>query len=216
MSTQLFLIRHGESIWNAEGRIQGQPDPPLSELGQQQANALGHRLSNLALAALYTSPMARVRQTSAAIAAPHPITPAIEPAFLEVHLGSWEGQRASDFSDDETARYRAWEHDPTSVTPPGGETMTSALDRIAPALDRILEAHVDTTIAVVTHSIIGRVALSYLLGCGVVLVPRLRLKRASVTKLRVRQGIIVIERLSDTNHLRPLPRGDGNDGRVSP
>jgi broad specificity phosphatase PhoE len=204
MGTQLLLLRHGESTWNAEGRIQGQADPPLSELGRRQASALGRRLSNLTLETVYTSAAERGRETSSAIAAPHAVTPAIEPALLELHLGSWQGRRMSDFTEEEALLYRAWERDPTSVTPPGGETITSALNRIAPVLDDILETHAGTSIVLVTHSIIGRVALSYLLGFGVELVPRLRLKKASVTKLRVQNGMTVMEQLSDTAHLRSL------------
>src|SRR5437588_2315277 len=120
-STQLLLIRHGESTWNAEERIQGQADPPLSELGQRQAGALGHRLSRLPLGALYTSPAERGRQTSTTIAAPHGLAPGVEPALLELHLGAWEGRRVSDLTNEEAACYRAWELDPTSGSPPGGE-----------------------------------------------------------------------------------------------
>jgi broad specificity phosphatase PhoE len=205
MSRQLLLIRHGESIWNAEGRIQGQADPPLSEVGRRQADALGRRLSHLALTSIYTSPAQRARETGTAIAAPHALIPEIKPALLELHLGSWQGRRLSDLSDEEAACCRAWEQDPTSASPPGGENIDGALDRISPTLDHILESHTDGTLAIVTHSIIGRVALSYLLGCGVRLVPRLRLKKASITKLRVQHGIAVLERLSDTSHLRSIP-----------
>jgi probable phosphoglycerate mutase len=152
-----------------------------------------------------TSPSERGLETSAAVAAPHALTPEIEPAFLELHLGSWQGRLMSDFTDEEALHYRAWEQDPTSVTPPNGETMNSALNRIAPVLDKLLVTHAGTTVVIVSHSIIGRVALSYLLGFGVELVPLLRLKKASVTKLRVHNGMTIMERLSDTAHLRSLP-----------
>ncbi|HEY8685162.1 MAG TPA: histidine phosphatase family protein [Chloroflexota bacterium] len=204
MTTQLLLIRHGESTWNAESRIQGQADPPLSELGRRQAAALGRRLSDLASAALYTSPAVRARETSEAIAEPHGLIPRIEPALLEVHLGSWQGHRVSELSDEETAQFRAWERDPTALSPPGGETTSAALERVAPLLDRLLGNHAGDTVVIVTHSILGRVALSYLLGTGIQLVPRLRIKKASITKLRVQREMAILERLSDTSHLRSL------------
>src|SRR5579859_5673048 len=135
MTTHLLLIRHGESTWNAEGRIQGQADPPLSELGRRQAAALGDRLSNLTPAALYTSPALRARETSEVIAASGNFTLQIEPALLEVHLGSWQGHLMTELSDEEMARFGAWERDPTALSPPGGETTSSALERIAPFLE---------------------------------------------------------------------------------
>jgi phosphoserine phosphatase len=203
-TTQLLLIRHGESTWNAEGRIGGQADPPLSELGRRQAAALGHRLSKLAALALYTSPATRTRETSEAIAEYHDLTPQIEPALLEVNLGSWQGLRESELSDDDKTRYRNWEFDPSTISPPGGESILAALERVSPALKRIFEDHRGGTVLVVTHSIIGRVALSHLLGTDVRLVPRLRVKKASITKLRLQNGIVILERLSDTGHLRSL------------
>lgn len=201
--TQLLLIRHGESTWNAEGRIQGQADPPLSALGRRQAEAIAHRLAKLSIAALYTSSATRARATSAAIAAPHGLSPELEPALLELNLGAWQGCLLSDLPDEEARRFHAWEHDPATTPPPGGETLADAQERIAPVLERILETHTGT-IVVVTHSIAARIALSYLLDANLRLVPRLRVKKASVTKLRVEHGLTVLERLSDTSHLRSL------------
>lgn len=204
IGAHLILIRHGESTWNAEGRIQGQADPPLSELGRRQAAALGERLSNLTPATLFTSPALRARETSEVIAASGNFKLQIEPALHEVHLGSWQGRLLTELSDEEIARFGAWERDPTALSPPGGETTSSALERIVPFLERMLGRYEGGSVVIVTHSILGRVALSYLLGTDLQLVPRLRIKKGSLTKLSVQRGMAVLERLSDTSHLRSL------------
>jgi broad specificity phosphatase PhoE len=204
MTTQLLLVRHGESTWNSEGRIQGQADPPPSHTGELQAEALAQRLRRTALEAVVCSPALRAHHTARAIGNPHSIGPFDDARLLEVNLGTWQGRRVSDLSDEESAHYRAWEIDPISVSPPGGETLDSALARVAPAMECLLRDHAGGTIVVVTHSITGRVALSHLLGAGVTLAPRLLMKKGSITKLRLEHGHAVLERLSDTAHLRSL------------
>ena len=75
--TRLMLIRHGRSTWNAEGRIQGQADPPLDEMGREQARRLAERLHGEPIVALYTSPLLRARETAGIIgqALDVPVTP---------------------------------------------------------------------------------------------------------------------------------------------
>lgn len=209
MTTQLLLIRHGASIWNAEGRIQGQADPPLSELGRRQADALGSRLQHTDLAAVYCSPAARAHDTAMSIAAPHGLVARKERGLLEVDLGVWQGGLVSALEGHAAVQYRDWERDPASLVPPKGESLEDALARVSATLQTIVDQHTGNTVVVVTHSIIGRVALSYLLGCHLGLVSRLHMKQASIAKVRIENGVAVLERLSDTKHLLSLIHHEG-------
>lgn len=204
MTTQLLLVRHGESTWNAEGVVQGRSDPPLSPLGATQAQAIAQRLASTELAGLYCSPATRAYDTALAIDQPHGRKPQCEPDLVEVNLGSWQGEHVCDLMQDASARYRDWERDPTSIRPPGGETIAEVYGRVAPVFDLILATHPTGTVAVVTHSIVGRVAICRLLGASLDLMARLRLKKASITKLRIDHGMGVLERLGDTRHLSGL------------
>ncbi len=204
MSTRLFLVRHGESVWNAAGRLQGQADPPLSTRGLQQAYALAEAFGTRPLAAIYCSPLVRAHATASYIAAPHGLCPCVAAAFQEVHLGRWQGNHPAAWSDDARARYAAWRADPALVTPPGGEALDDVRARVAPALDALVGRHSDASVVVVTHSIAGRVALCHLLDIGLALVPRLKLKQASITLVRRDAGGAVLERLGDTGHLDVL------------
>ncbi len=212
MSTRLFLVRHGESVWNAAGRLQGQADPPLSARGLQQAYALAEAFSARPLAAIYCSPLARAHTTASYIAAPHGLCPRVAAAFQEVHLGRWQGDHPAAWSDhpaawsdDMRARYAAWHTAPALVTPPGGEALDDVRARVASALDALVAAHPDASVVVVTHSIAGRVALCHLLDIGLELIPRLKLKQASITLVRRDVGGAVLERLGDTSHLDAPP-----------
>ena len=209
MSTRVFLVRHGESLWNAEGRLQGQADPPLSPRGVEQARALAEAFRARPLAASYTSPLARAHATATAIGAPHDLRPRVEAALREIHLGSWQGVKPATLHADMRASYQVWRVDPVAVTPPGGEAARAVLARVAPVLDAIVAAHPDATVVVVTHSIVGRVVLCHLLGAGLDLVPRLKLKQASIALMRLDGDGAGLERLGDLSHLDAIaPAGD--------
>jgi broad specificity phosphatase PhoE len=204
MSTRLFLVRHGESIWNAEQRVQGQADPPLSTLGLQQASALAGTLRTRPLAAVYCSPLARARQTAAQISAPHGLSPCVEDALRELSLGEWQGQARAALHTDTASLYRMWCAHPMTVRPPGGETLHEALTRVGPAVESVVAQHPGATVVLVMHSIVGRVLLCHLLGTGLELVPRLKLKTASISVVRLTDGKAVLERLGDISHLGAL------------
>jgi broad specificity phosphatase PhoE len=193
MSTRLFLVRHGESVWNAEGRAQGQADPPLSARGIGQAYALAGALGARSIDAVYCSPLARATATASTIAAPHDLVPCVAAGLREVHLGSWQGRALADLD--------AAGDGCTVIAAPDGETLAAARDRVAPVINAILTARAGHTIVVVTHSIIGRVILCHLLRASLDLVPRLKLKQASLSMLRLDGDGAVLERLGDTHHL---------------
>lgn len=204
MTIRLFLVRHGESIWNAERRIQGRADPSLSDLGTRQAAALSDAFRSRPIDVVMCSSLVRAHVTAAAIGAPHGLEPRVETALSEIHLGSREGQRSdtvgalpSDLSGDRAIQGgETW--------PPDGETLHQAWRRVAPVIDGIVSSHSDATIVLVTHSIIGRIVICHLLGAGLELVPHLKLKLASVSMVRCDEHGAVLERLGDTNHLRRL------------
>jgi broad specificity phosphatase PhoE len=204
VSTKLLIVRHGESVWSREGHVQGQGDPQLSPLGCHQAEALAEALRVRRLAAVYTSPLLRAQETARAICRPHALHPIVEPVLREVDLGAWQGRNVADLEADPASGYRSWRRNPMALAPPGGETLDRAAARVVPTVMAMARAHTDAMIALVTHSIIGRVLLCHFLQTSLELVPRLKLKKASITTLRVQNDGAVLEALGDTAHLRSL------------
>jgi probable phosphoglycerate mutase len=84
------MVRHGETAWNAEGRVQGQTDVPLSAIGEAQARAVGAALAGLRFDALYASDLARVRQTAGPAAAALGLAPRLDARLRERHYGKFE------------------------------------------------------------------------------------------------------------------------------
>jgi probable phosphoglycerate mutase len=156
MNTELILIRHGETAWNRERRMQGQTDTPLSDTGRAQADAVGRRLARHPFAALYSSDLARAWETAAAIARAHERSHDIrrEPALRERTFGVFEGLTYDEMAQrypDEHARFSA--RDPDYAVP-GGESPRQFFERSLACLDAIARAHEGESVVVVTHGLV--------------------------------------------------------------
>lgn len=136
-----FLVRHGETDWNAAGRAQGQAQVPLNATGRAQAQALAARLRPLRFSAAYASDLRRVTETAAPIL--HGRDPPLVtlPALREKSFGEWEGMTFAEMEARYPERYAELFSDGGSFAPPGGESDRKLLRRVAAAVDRLREAH---------------------------------------------------------------------------
>jgi len=154
MTTELILIRHGETAWNRERRMQGQTNTPLSEVGRAQAEAVGARLARHPFSALYSSDLARAWDTAAAIARASGREILGDPALRERTFGVFEGLTYDEMSQrypDEHARFTA--RDPDYAVP-GGESPRQFYQRSLTCLERIAAAHAGECVVVVTHGMV--------------------------------------------------------------
>ena len=151
-ATRICLVRHGETSWNAEKRIQGNIDVGLNEAGLAQAEAAARWLSPLAIEALYSSDLQRARQTAQGLAGVLKLAPILRPEFRERRYGLFEGltyeQSRSRYPD----VYSLFEERvPDFVIPYGGESLQQLHLRVSTGLRRLVDEHRGQTIAVVTH-----------------------------------------------------------------
>ena len=164
MTTRVLLIRHGATVLCAEDRFAGATDVALSEEGQQQASALGERLAEAEIAAVYASPMQRTIATAKFIAARHALPLITDTALREIDHGHWEQLTRREVEQRFPAEYADWETDPFTFAPEGGESGLSVMARALPALRRIVVANTDSTVAIVSHKATIRLMLCSLLG----------------------------------------------------
>jgi probable phosphoglycerate mutase len=153
--TEVLLIRHGETDWNAERRLQGHLDIPLNAEGRRQAAALGQALSGEKLDAVIASDLLRARQTAQQIAAPRGMTIHIEPGLRERCYGAFEGMLYADIGERYPEAFAAWKERDIDARFPEGENVAETLrefsDRAVGAITRIASAGKYRRIAVVTH-----------------------------------------------------------------
>jgi len=161
---KIFIARHGETTWNAEGRIQGHSDPALSPKGHEQSLILLERLKGRSLSAIYTSTLQRSVLTAEPTAAYFNLPIQKQPELDEIGFGILEGKML--VSPDEETR-REWERfrdDRWVYRIPGAENYTDVANRVKPFSERILFQHPQEEILVVGHRVVNRLLVGMLLG----------------------------------------------------
>ncbi|MEJ2367810.1 MAG: histidine phosphatase family protein [Acidobacteriota bacterium] len=162
---RLYLVRHGETAWNSENRIQGSVDVPLSEKGLRQARALGDYLAEGAhgIDRIYTSDLSRSFETGRVVARRLGLPePHCSPLLRETHCGEWEGRRIDDLREKEPGTYWNW-IDHADVPCPGGESILQVRDRVARFFFEENGLNDAPTVLIVGHGLLNRMVLSVLL-----------------------------------------------------
>ena len=163
-TTRLYLVRHGATQLSAEDRFAGAVNVELSEEGKFQAGRLAERLADDSIAAVYCSPLTRTVQTATILAGPHQLPLIQENGLREIHHGHWEGMRRADVEAQFTEEYEAWEEDPFTFAPQGGEAGVNVIARALPVIRKIVLEHRGQNVIVVSHKATLRLLISSLLG----------------------------------------------------
>lgn len=151
MKTKLLLIRHGETAWNAEHRIQGQLDIPLSPLGMLQSARLAECLADEPIAAVFSSELSRAWLTAAPLAARLGLEVTAEPRLRERSFGIFEGLTLDEIAERHPAEFAQWRARELPWRPPGGESGQQLIDRVLAAVADITAGHVGRTVVLVSH-----------------------------------------------------------------
>lgn len=162
--TRLFMVRHGATELSAEDRFAGAVDVELSKEGRHQARKLAQRLADDSIAAVYCSPLKRTMQTASILAKPHDLPLKVDEGLREIHHGHWEGMRRSDVESQFPEEYAAWEEDPFTFAPLGGEAGVNVIARALPVIRKIVLEHRGQNVIVVSHKATLRLLISSLLG----------------------------------------------------
>lgn len=201
MATELVLVRHGETAWNTESRIQGHSDSPLTALGLLQARAIAARLAGESFDALLTSDLGRARDTASAIAG-RTGHHAIEDARLrERSFGVAEGLTYGELDyqyPDVFSRVR--ETDPDSRIPEG-ESRREFHERVVAAFTAVAEVHEGKRIVVVTHGGVLAILYRHVHGLGIATPHPIPIVNASYNVLGFDSGSWQLRRWGDTAHL---------------
>lgn len=164
MTTRLYLVRHGATPLTAEDRFSGSENVHLSDEGRAQVHRLARRLQDDELSAIYCSPLDRTMETAGIIAEPHHMNLISKDGLREISHGHWEGLTRKEVEEKFSEEYTAWESDPFTFAPEGGESGISVLARALPVIREIVVNHQDKNILVVSHKATLRLIISSLLG----------------------------------------------------
>jgi probable phosphoglycerate mutase len=163
-ATRILLVRHGETDWNAAGRIQGHSDTPLNAAGREQARRTAQRLASEPVRALYSSDLARASETATIIGQTLGLPVATSLRLRERQYGAWEGLTAAEIQARYPEQFAQWRARSTDFAPPQGETRAQLLTRALAELQTIARRHVREAVVVVTHGGFCYVFINHILG----------------------------------------------------
>jgi Fructose-2,6-bisphosphatase len=197
---RLILIRHGETLWNKEGRIQGTSDIELSAVGIEQARLLALSLKDQPIGAIHASPLKRALQTAQIINEHHHKEVQTNRDLMEMDQGDFEGFSFKELMARQKDFLNKWIADPASVKMPNGESLAELQARAWRALETIISK--EETALVVAHNFtiaailcrIKKISLSDFRGNSV--------GTASKTIIHFQNGEPLIETLNDRSHLQ--------------
>lgn len=205
MKTEVYLIRHGESLGNLRGQFQGQTDWDLTELGYRQAACAAKFFDDIHVDAVYASDLCRAFHTAEAVAARKGLQTIPEPGFREISAGVWEGRPFTELRAEYPESYEIWRTDIGRACPDGGESVAALYERVRATLDRICAANPGKTLVVGTHAVPIRVLMTVLGGRPIEDAAQQDwVSNASVTKLCWVDGTYTIEFADAHDHLGDL------------
>lgn len=196
---QLILIRHGETLWNKEGRIQGTSDIELSDAGVEQARRLALSLKDTDIGAIHASPLKRAYRTAEIINGFHGKVIDVHAGLMEMDQGDFEGMSFKELMACEKEFLKRWVADPASVKMPHGESLVELQKRAWPPLEKIITAGQNAL--VVAHNFTIAAILCRVRNISLSEFRSTCVDTASKTVIRFQDGQARIETINDRSHL---------------
>jgi len=197
---KLTLVRHGETPWNRENRIQGQTDIELSDHGRMQVHKLALSLKETKIDAIVCSPLRRAYATAQAIASFHPIEIQVEKNLRELDHGDFESLTIQELRESHAAFLKEWMENPASLSMPNGESLLQVQERACKVIEAIVGASQDTL--VVSHGMAIMAILCKIQNMDLSNARKMFVDMASRTVVEFSNGHGTVELFNDTSHLK--------------
>ena len=208
--TQLYLVRHGITQMNEDGKLQGQSDLPLNPVGQRQAAALAARLARIPLERVIASDLQRAMQTAQEIAGRQiavrrHLAVEAEPCLRELHFGDWEGLSYQTLQEQFPGELAKWQADPYGSAPPGGESLSELAQRVADFYESLVSYGDQANVLVVAHGGPLQVLLCLALKLPAQNYWQFHFEPASLSQIGLYPQGAILNVLNDTSHLKGIP-----------
>ena len=202
---KIYLIRHGQSTWNQENRIQGHSDSPLSAEGKKQIERLIPRLKREKIEQVITSPLKRAYQSAQILAEGLGVLCKTNKNLREISLGTWEGKTPQEINQLYNDGYRRWLKCPSKVKIPSAESLSNFRKRAISIFKQIVTSEAAERIALVTHGgILAALAAHWLKADFDHVLLQMLFENSSLTIVEIYDGKVYLTDINDTCHLRGI------------
>lgn len=202
---RIFLIRHGETEWNRQGRLQGNSDIHLSPEGIHQATLLAEHAPFQHVDAIYSSDLSRAFETAKVLAVKFNVMPVkTKPELREMNYGEWEGRKIRELVMESPKDFGKFFTDPERCHPPQGETFLECQARVMIGIRDIIAESENKNVIVVSHGAAIRLIIGAALDIPIHKMWAISQSNMAVNILRVDDGDFTVELLNGTDHLRHL------------
>jgi phosphoserine phosphatase len=200
--TRIYLVRHGETIWNHDKIFRGRIDVGLSEKGRAEALALAGALKDRPIRFIYSSPLKRALETVAPLAEALSLPVKPMPEFVDMHFGEWEGKAVREVEEKFPEAFQCWGEDPSKAIIPGGEDLALVGKRVMEGLERVAAGHPDETGVVVSHRVTCKLALLAAFNAGAAGFWSIRQDLACINLLERDKRRWVVHFINEAGHLK--------------
>ncbi|MFS0784557.1 histidine phosphatase family protein [Bacillus sp. 1P06AnD] len=161
---KLYIMRHGETEWNVEKRMQGWLDSPLTLRGRSNVEKLKERLAHIPFEAIYCSPSKRTMETASILKGDRRIKFVEMEGLREIHMGNWEGCKQEEISKNDPDLFEHFWHKPHLYHHPSGETFFELQERALKSISEIEANHMAGNVLIVTHTVVIKSLLAHFKG----------------------------------------------------
>ena len=203
--SEIILVRHGETKFNATGTFRGRADVPLNETGLRQAQLLGKYLSSEKIDVVYSSSLRRAVKTAEAIAAPQKLKVSVTEGLYEIDFGRWQSVSLAEVKEKYGEIYQDWLDTPEQVKIPGGESLEDVRKRALPFVQDAVVRCPEGKIVLVSHRVVCKVLICALLRLDNSFFWSFKMDTGAVTRLTFDGKRTTLTSLNDTSFLKPLP-----------
>jgi broad specificity phosphatase PhoE len=197
----IYIVRHGETMWNAEGRIQGHTDVDLTELGKEQARATARRLSGVHFDVAYSSDMRRTRNTALIILGERETPLHSVPELREYNKGVFEGLTPEEYRQQYPELFEASLVNDPDFAPPGGETIRQCQARLSGFMNKVRKEFLDGDVLIVGHGGSLRSGIGVLLDLPLEANWKFVMHNCALSIIRAYPDNAVLHLYNDTSHL---------------
>jgi broad specificity phosphatase PhoE len=199
---RVVLVRHGETGWNKDHRIQGgASDTPLNATGNRQKELVARRLKTENLKAVYSSPLQRALDTAREIASYHNLEAMVEPDLREIDVGEFEGVSVVEIGQKMDEVLTMGSLGETVPTMPGGESLKDVQTRVWKTLQRLVAKHPDGVIVVVSHYFAILTIICTVLNMPVSQISRFRMSPGTISTVAFDGAVPRLLSFNDSGHL---------------